>query len=83
MFKKDTIITIRQKKIEGIIFLSCFILSNILNFLAIIIYKTNPLEMLTEWFPVLVLSFVFYALTIIARSTYYLVNCLIVRFKRN
>lgn len=83
MFKKDTIITIRQKKTEGIILLCCFILSNILNFLAIIIYKTNLMEMLTEWFAVLVLSFVFYVLTLIVRLAYYSVKLMAEKLKRS
>lgn len=67
MFKKDTVITARQKKTELIIFLSCFFVAYTLNVIAIITYKTPAIELITEILNVLLLALVMYALTVIVR----------------
>lgn len=62
-------ITISAKRIirEVIVFLVCFVLGILLNFIAIIIYKSSFTELLSSLHYVLIFSLVLYVVSIIIR----------------
>ena len=57
---KDTIITVKEKRREIILLLISFIVSNIINVVGIIVYKTSIKEIFTELPRVFILTFVLY-----------------------
>ena len=58
---KDTIVTARQKKIELITLLVCFVVSNLIHLYAIIAYHAPFTEMITSIFYIIIFTFVLYA----------------------
>lgn len=69
---KDTIITAKRKKIEIIYWLICFLIANLANIYAIIIYdNTSFREVFTSLGYVLVASLALYAVSIVIRILYY------------
>jgi len=77
MFSKDTVITGKQKRQEMLLFLLSFGVSNILNVLAIIFYKTPFREIYTQMFVVVILALVLYLLTIAVRLVIYFTKLII------
>lgn len=76
---KDTIITAKRKKIEVITFLVCFILANLANLYAVIVYKTPAIELLTSLGYVLALALFFYIIWSFLRLLFYAVKLLLYR----
>lgn len=69
---KDTIIKAKQKKIEIISFLACFLIANLANLYAIITYDdTSSSELFTSLGYVLILSLVLYVFWCIIRILFY------------
>lgn len=68
---KDIIITARRKKMELITLLICFILANLANIYAIIVYRTPAVELLTSMGYVLFATVFFYAIWGVLRLLYY------------
>lgn len=64
---KNTVITIRQKKREIIIWLVCFFVANIVNLIAILVYKTSFSELVEASGYVFVFSWVIYAILVVMR----------------
>jgi len=64
---KDTIITAKQKKRELIYLLVCFIVSNLLNILSIILYEATYSEIITSLFYVIIFSFSLYIISLLVR----------------
>lgn len=79
---KNTVITARQKKIELLTLLACFIIGNLANLYAIISYETPFSEMLTSFFYVLAFSGVLYVFWTILRILFYGIRSLFLK-KRN
>ena len=77
MFSKDTVITGKQKKQEMLLLLLSFGVSNILNVLAIICYKTPFREIYTQMLVVVILALVLYLLTIAVRFVVYFIKLII------
>ena len=53
---KDTILTVRRKKVEIWSFLACFVIANVLHVYAIIEYEASFMELFTSLFYVLVFT---------------------------
>ncbi len=64
---KDTIITAKQKKRELIYLLVCFIVSNLLNILSIILYEATYSEIITSLIYVIIFSFSLYIISLLVR----------------
>lgn len=74
---KDIVFSVKQQKIEIKLFLTCFVIAFLLNVLSIIIYQTEWSEIVTQLLWVLILSCVFYGLTIFFRLLYWICKSLI------
>ena len=70
---KEILITRSRQKTELLVLLASFIGAICLNVLAIIIYHTNWKELYTQWFAVLILTFVIYFLVLLFRLLYLLI----------
>ena len=68
---KDTIITARRKKIELLTLLVCFIIANLANLYAIIVYRTSFMEVFTSIFYIIIASLALYAGWSILRLLFY------------
>lgn len=68
---KDSIITSQQKKKELISLLVCFIIANLTNLYAIIIYQTHFTEMITSIFYVIIFTFIIYVFWTVSRIFFY------------
>ena len=64
---KDTIITAQSKRRELLIFLVCFVVANIINWVAIIRFSAPWYEVFTQIGYVLVTTVVIYALVALVR----------------
>lgn len=71
---KDTVITVAVKRRELWIWLTCFIVSNMVNITTIICYTTPWYEIFTQLGYVTVMSVLLYALTVVARLVWYVVR---------
>lgn len=71
---KDTVITVAVKRRELLIWLTCFIVSNLVNITTIIFYTTPWYEIFTQLGYVTVMSVLLYALTVVARLVWYVVR---------
>jgi hypothetical protein len=68
---KDTVITVKRKKIEIITLIACFIIANLINLYAIVHYKTSYTELFSMLGYVLVLTVVLYVLWTMIRLIFY------------
>lgn len=68
---KDTIVTVRRKKIELITLLVCFIISNVIHFYAIVVYHAPFSEMITSIFYIIIFTLALYAFWGILRVLFY------------
>jgi uncharacterized membrane protein YczE len=59
---KDTVITVKRKKIEIIALIVCFIIANLINLYAIIRYKTSYTELFSMLGYMLILTVALYVL---------------------
>lgn len=64
---RNTVITAHQKKREIIIWLVCFLIANLVNLIAILVYETSFSELIKSLGYVIVFSFVIYAVWGIVR----------------
>lgn len=64
---KDTIITSKRKKIELILFISCFVIANLINIYAIIHFGTPWSEMFTKIHITILIAIGLYVLLTILR----------------
>ncbi|MBQ8483820.1 MAG: hypothetical protein IJ504_05900 [Bacteroidales bacterium] len=70
---KDTILTVRRKKIEIVSFLACFVLANLIHIYAIVKYDASFSEMVTSFFYVLCFSVILYLAWCLIRLLIYAV----------
>lgn len=70
---KDTILTVRRKKIEIGSFLACFVLANLIHIYAIVKYDASFSEMVTSFFYVLCFSVILYLAWCLIRLLIYAV----------
>lgn len=68
---KDTLITVRRKKIELLTMIACLVIGNLANLYAIITYKTPLSEMLTSFFYVVAFSCALYVFWTLLRLLFY------------
>ncbi|MDR0895710.1 MAG: hypothetical protein LBN06_10505 [Prevotellaceae bacterium] len=78
---KDTIITARQKKIELITLLMCFVVANLCNLYAIIEYGTPFSELITSIFYVLIFTVVLYVVWTAVRLLFYRIKSIFIQNK--
>ncbi len=71
---KDTVITAAVKRRELWIWLTCFIVANVVNITTIICYATPWYEIFTQLGYVTVLSVLLYVLTVVVRLVWYAVR---------
>ena len=71
---KDSIITVKRKKIEINILVICFIIANVLNIFAIAFYRTHWIELITKIHIILIITAFFYLLTLVFRGIYFLLT---------
>jgi hypothetical protein len=71
---KDTIITVKRKRIEIITLTVCFVIANLANLYAIIRYETAYTELLTSLGYVAVLTIALYVLWTVIRLIIYAVK---------
>ena len=71
---KDTVITAAVKRRELWIWLTCFIVANVVNVATIICYATPWYEIFTQLGYVTVLSVMLYVLTVVVRVIWFLVR---------
>ena len=57
---KDTVITVKRKKIEIATLIMCFIIANLINWYAIVRYKTSYIELFTSLGYVIILTLTLY-----------------------
>jgi len=74
---KDIKFTVKQQKREIVYILVCLLLAFVINIISIMSYQTEWKELYTQWFPVLILTFLFYFLFTVIRL---IINLL--RFKK-
>ncbi|MBE6301318.1 MAG: hypothetical protein E7085_05615 [Parabacteroides distasonis] len=67
---RDLILTVKRQKIEIKIWGVCLLLAFLMNIVSIIIYETSWSELWTQFLWMLVLSCVFYGLTVLFRLLY-------------
>lgn len=79
---KDTIITARRKKIELLTLLVCFIIANLANLYAIIVYRTSFMEVFTSIFYIIIASLALYAGWSILRLLFYSLTRLFTRRRK-
>ncbi len=70
MSMRDLILTVKRQKIEIKIWGVCLLLAFLMNIVSIIIYETSWSELWTQFLWMLVLSCVFYGLTVLFRLLY-------------
>lgn len=70
---KDILITTKMQCLEIVIFLLSILSAFVINFVAIICYKTYFSELYTQWLPTLIVGCILYGLTILIRILYYIV----------
>ena len=80
---KDTLITARRKKIEIFSWLICFVIANLFNLYAIIVYKTSYVELLTSIFYLIIFYCVLYVVWVLIRVAYYGIRRLFRRNRKN
>ena len=68
---KDTIITVKRKKIELITFLVCFIVANLINLYAINTYDTPIKELYTQIGYICIVSIILYIGWSVLRIIFY------------
>ena len=73
---KDTILTVRRKKIEIWSLLVCFVIANLLHVYAIIEYGASFMELFTSFFYVLAFSVFLYVVWCVLRLCVYAINCI-------
>lgn len=78
---KNTVITVRRKKIEIVTLTVCFILANIINLCSIIAYKTSFAELFTSIGYVLVATFGLYIIWCTIRLAIHGINNLTAKNK--
>jgi hypothetical protein len=78
---KDTIITVRQKKIELITLLVCFIVANLCNLYAIVTYETPFTELITSVFYVLTFTVMLYVVWTALRLLFYGIKRIFIKNK--
>jgi cytochrome b len=71
---KDTIITVKRKKIEIVTLIICFIVANLANLYAIIHHKTSLGELFTSLGYVVVATFVLYVVWTAIRLIFYAIR---------
>ena len=71
---KDTVITAAVKRRELWIWLTCFIVANVVNITTIICYSTPWYEVFTQLGYVVALSVPLYVLTIVVRVVWFVVR---------
>lgn len=71
---KDTVITVKRKKMEIITLIVCFIIANLINLYAIVRYKTSYTELFFMLGYVLILTFALYLLWTAIRLIFYAVK---------
>jgi len=71
---KDTVITAKRKKIEIAALIMCFIIANLINWYAIVRYKTSFIELLTSLGYVIVLTLALYLLWTVIRLIFYAIK---------
>ncbi|MBQ1253462.1 MAG: hypothetical protein IIY05_03870 [Alistipes sp.] len=71
---KDTIITAQMKRRELMLWLACFAVANVVNWVTIIKFATPWYEVFTQLGYVVVLSFVIYALIGMVRLAWWILN---------
>ena len=71
---KDTVITAAVKRRELWIWLTCFIVANVVNITTIICYSTPWYEVFTRRGYVVALSVLLYVLTIVVRVVWFVVR---------
>lgn len=71
---KDTVITAAVKRRELWIWLTCFIVANVVNITTIICYSTPWYEVFTQLGYVVALSVLLYVLTIVVRVVWLVVR---------
>ena len=70
MSMRDLILTVKRQKIEIKIWGVCLLLAFLMNIISIIIYETSWSELWTQALWILVLSCIFYGLTVLFRLLY-------------
>lgn len=78
---KDTVITARRKKRELYVLLICFVLANLLNVYAILVYGGSFIELVTSFFYILSFTIALYITAGIFRLLYWGIKCLLTRKK--
>lgn len=76
---RDTIVTASAKRKELIIFLCCFLGTNILNVIGIIRHQSPAKELVTQLHVVILVALVLYGIGLCLRALYYLVSRLWMR----
>ena len=71
---KDLVLTVKQQKIEIKVFCACLALAYLLNIISIIAYDTNWSELWTQALWMLLLSCIFYGITVFFRIVYYVIR---------
>ena len=71
---KDTVIKAAVKRRELWIWLTCFIVANVVNITTIICYSTTWYEVFTQLGYVVALSVLLYVLTIVVRVVWFVVR---------
>ena len=79
---KDSVITVKQKKREIIIFLSCFVLAIAVNAWSIFKYSGNWSELFTQVGYTVIITLIIYFILLIIRVFIYLITKLSVRRQR-
>ena len=74
---KDTIISAAVKRRELYIWLACFVVANIVNWVAIIKFQSPWYEIFTQIGYVVVTSLLIYGLLLMARITWWIIRMLL------
>lgn len=69
---KDIVITVKQQCTEIRMLMLCFVLANAMNVASILYYDTNWKELYTQWLWMIILTGVFYALSLLVRIPWYI-----------
>lgn len=67
MIMKDIVLSVKRQKTELKIFIFCVLLAYMMNIISIIVYDTSWSELWTQSLWMLILSCVFYGLTVVVR----------------
>ncbi|MFR9650284.1 MAG: hypothetical protein SNJ33_05770 [Rikenellaceae bacterium] len=71
---KDILITVKMQRREMLIVACSVLAAFVINFIAIICYKTDFSELYTQWLWTLIVAGVIYGLTILSRIFYYIIS---------